>query len=429
VLETLAFGVVLVLLAGAVRWGAGHHARQRTELWRAAAEECGLTNITDSTDFTHVPFPVPELTATAGELRVRLEDYRDEQSRQGTQIVVERADCHGLNLALRTEGFDTDIRRLFGEETHEIQIGDATFDRLFLIVGNNPAFTGAFLDAGVRQALLEIQGNIQTLTVADGELRVHAPRATERSLALARVLGQVVDIGRRMPGRHDLVARLAHNARHETEAATREYNLGFLAGEFRRSPGATEALRAACIDASPLVRLRAAIGLGEEADAQLLEIVQSDAPEDWVAEAIGALGLRLPPEKRLALLDRALSTNRSKVARACIPMVGRIGTPDAEERLIGALQKGARDVRLSAAEALARTGSARAVEPLKAVERTWGDEELSRAAREAIAMIQLRADATPGQLSLADAAAGQVSLADSGAGRVSMTKPDGDNRD
>jgi hypothetical protein len=428
VLEILGFGLLLVLLAGAGLGGARLHARQRTQLWRAAAEQCGLTDITESTDFTRFPFPVPELTAAAGGLRVRLEDYRDEQSQQGTQIVVERADCYGLSLELRPEGFGNDIRKLFGGETHEIVIGDASFDRLFLIVGNNPAFTGAFLDAGMRQTLLGIQGNIQTLVVADGELRVHVPRNTENGLALARVLGQVIDIGRRMPGRHDLVARLAHNARHETEAAIREYNLGFLAGEFRRSPGATEALREALTDDSLIVRVRAAVGLGQEADPLLLRIAH-DADESCAAEAISALGTRLPPAQALDLLARALASRRGEVARACVPVVARIGGEDAEAKLREALDSNSRDARAAAAEALGRVGSALAVEPLKIVERRMGDDELSRIAREAIAMIQDRASGTPGQLSLTEASAGQVSLSDGAAGRVSLPAPGPTDRD
>ena len=107
--------------------------------------------------------------------------------------------------------------------------------------------------------------------------------------------------------------------------------------------------------------------------------------------------------------------------------MSRSACPAAEPPLILALQREQADLRVAAANALARVGSAPSVLPLKEVaEHSWLDREFHRAARQAIAEIQARLQgASPGQLSLAGGEAGQLSLADAEAGQLSLVNDTG----
>jgi HEAT repeat protein len=416
-LELLAPGGFLVVLLGsaAARLVAS---RRRRRLWRAAVPHCGLTGLKESWLTEH------RLTATAGDLRVRLVEQARARGQSGTLIVVERPECAGVALELRPEGFSTGIARALGAREH--RIGDFAFDTRFFITDAAPTFTAAFLEAATRAALSAIKEDIHALMVAGGEIRVYLNRSAENAERFPSLLARVLEIARRMPARAEIVSRLSHNARHDPQPAVREYNLAFIADELRREPGATDVLRAALADEDRGVRLRAAVGLGEEGYPVLLEIALSEDREECVAEAISALGARLPADNTLFLFSRALMSGRAGVALACIPNVARIGNARAEAALIDALKSRSREVRLAAAAALGRTGSTVAIAQLKVLEQSWGDIEVTRAAHEAIANIHLRAGATPGQLSLTEGAAGQVSLADAGAGRLSLPKPGSD---
>ena len=257
----------------------------------------------------------------------------------------------------------------------------------------------------------------------------------------------------------DVPQRLAENARQDPEAGVRLQNLLLLIREFPGDPGTVEALRAACSDPSPEIRLRAAKELGAEGRDVLLELAESLEDDAVSAEAVSPLGRELPFERTRAILDRALRRRRLQTARACLEALGRsgdaaavdvlakvmeqeqgelaaaaaralgaTGSPAAEPPLILALQREQADLRVAAANALGRVGSAAAVLPLKeAAERSRLDRELRRATRQAIAEIQSRLQgASPGQLSLAGAEAGQLSLAEAEAGQLSLaTDPAG----
>jgi len=419
-IETVAYTLAVLCGAGAAYRILVAGTRDRLDAWRRTAVECGLG------DFRESRFPTI-LTGSVRGLTVRLENPVPPKSRARIQIAVERPDCHGVRLAMRREGFDTAIDKMMGD--HEMVIGDISLDSNFFIVGSDIAFAAAFFDAGTRDSLVDLRDDLHRVAVEEGELRVQITAGTDAPERFARVLARVIGIGAHMPGRVELVARLAQNAANDAEPAIRENNLAFLAGEFRGHAASREALRAATRDHNVAVRLRAGVGLREEGHAVLLEITQSDAPEACVAEAVSALGARLPADLRVALFGRAVTAGQSRVVAACIPLLGRAGDDAAEARLIGALSMTDRDVQIAAAHALGRTGSALAVEPLKAIARGRGDEELSRAAGEAIAMIQDRTEGTPGQLSLSDASAGQVSLADGGAGQLSLPTSKADGRD
>jgi HEAT repeat protein len=103
--------------------------------------------------------------------------------------------------------------------------------------------------------------------------------------------------------------------------------------------------------------------------------------------------------------------------------LGQSRLPNAERPLVKALADGAPDLRIAAAAALGRVGSAAAVLPLKQAEaRHEHDGAFRRAARQAIAEIQARIGAAPGQLSLTPSTGGMLSLVhdDDEQGRLSL---------
>lgn len=218
-----------------------------------------------------------------------------------------------------------------------------------------------------------------------------------------------------------------------------------------------EALRTACSDPSPAIRLRAARKLGAEGRSVLVELVESLEDDTSSAQAISILERELPSERTIAILDQALQRRRLQTAHACLVLLGRYeftpvdtlanvmaresgelavtaalalgetGNAAAEQPLILALQRGQADLRVAAANALARIGSVAAVLPLKeAAERFPRNSALLSATRQAIAEIQSRIQgASPGQLSLAATEAGQLSLAEAEAGRLSLATDTG----
>jgi len=87
-------------------------------------------------------------------------------------------------------------------------------------------------------------------------------------------------------------------------------------------------------------------------------------------------------------------------------------------------------VKLAAAVALGRSGSAAAVASLRQIETASPDAAHRRAARQAIAEIQERlTGASPGQLSLAEGESGQLSLSEDAVGRVSLPENDDPSAD
>ena len=122
----------------------------------------------------------------------------------------------------------------------------------------------------------------------------------------------------------------------------------------------------------------------------------------------------------LACRDPASAPHRARSLLACISVLKRRGC--GEPALLGALALGHDAVRVAAASALGRVGSAAAVLPLKeAAERGGG--ALPNAARNAVAEIQSRLTGSPGELSLAQGEGGGLSLADDAGGRLSIPDP------
>jgi HEAT repeat protein len=426
--------VVVILVVGAGLFGVLASLQQsdeRVRAWQDAARSCGLRveeAISSSVS--------PQLKARAGPVEVRIE-AGGEKGRL-TQISVNGPAPPGFHyLKIRRES-------LF-HLTHEIQIGDRSFDSTFFIEG--PArLVLALLDAETRSLLSRLNAESQ-MELSWSELR--AEMADENILD---VLPLLLEVRRRLVPPVDIPRRLAENARQDPEAGVRLQNLLLLLRELPDDPGTAEVLRAACSDPNPEIRLRAARELGAEGRAILLEIAKDLRDDAASAEAVSLLDRELPLEPARSILVQALSLRRFQTARACLGVLGRsgaaavdalaqvsaskdvelaaaaaealgaTGSQAAEAPLIAALRREQTALQVAAANALGRVGSVTAVLPLKeANEHVWLDPKVRRATRQAVAEIQARAEgASPGQLSLAGAETGQLSLADDPAGRLSL---------
>ena len=248
-------------------------------------------------------------------------------------------------------------------------------------------------------------------------------------------------------------ARLAANAHQDPEPGVRLKNLLVLIHELPNDPATAEALRKACSDPAPAIRLRAARELRAESRGVRLELAEELKDDAVSAEAIALLARELPFERARDILDRALSLRHLRTAHACLEAIGRgrdsaavgvlekvleaeaselapiaawalgaTGSPAAEPPLLLALQRDEAALRVAAADALSRVGSVAAVLPLKEIADRFLIGDLRKAALRSIDRIQSRAKgASPGQLSLAGAEEGQLSLASDPAGQLSIS--------
>ncbi len=384
---------------GAEAWKKFAQNRRALRAWQDAAAACGLQGV-NTTSWS------PRLTAGAGSLAVTIERLVNQLPR----IDVRFPGQDLYSVSIRREP----LVRL----GREIEIGDPQFDRTFFIEGPmRPVL--ALLDAETRRLLTRAnaEGSLQITT---GTLRVEHMSDEQ----VPRVLPLLLHIGQRLAQPVDVVRRLADNANRDPEAGVRLQNLRLLIRELPEAPETVEALRTACSDQSPEMRLQAAKALGSEGRDVLLDLAESLVDDAVSAEAVATLDRELSFERTQALLDHALDKRLLKTARACLEALGKSGDAAAvEPSLIRALQREEADLRVAAAHALGRVGSAAAVLPLKeTTERFWLDQELRRATRQAIAEIQSGLPgASPGQLSLAGTEAGQLSLAQAEAGQLSLS--------
>ena len=346
------------------------------------------------------------------------------------------------------EGFsEVGLRRqLLKLWREEIELGDEEFDDAFLIEGPVRPVC-ARLDAEMRRQLVRASAACAALEIGGGQLRVEVPEKV-----LPRVLPLLLYISRQFAEPVDVERQIAKNARQDPKAGVRLVNLLLLIRERPGDPDTLRTLRSACSDASPEIRLRAALELGEEGHYVLLKLAESLSDDASCAQAVSHLGARLPFEKARRILSRSLSKGLFQTARACLEVLGhhkeaavgvlervmteekgelaaaaalalgKTGEAAAEPPLLQALRSEDSDLQEAAVTALGRVGSAAAVEPLReAAEHFLFDLLLRQAARQAVAEIQSRLHgASPGQISLAEAEAGQLSLASSEAGQLSL---------
>jgi hypothetical protein len=295
----------------------------------------------------------------------------------------------------------------------DVTAGDPGFDDAFTLEG--PALTLlALLDSNTRRHMRAVS--------AVGRLEVNSGRieaVISKDGLVSEILPSLLEIGKRLGTPIDLRRSLVENVKRDSESGARLRNLLLLVRELPGYPGTAEALRVARSDWSSPVRLQAARALGAEGRDILLELAQRLEDDGVSAEAVSILDRELPAEQAKTLLDRAAVNGCPRTALACVEVLSRGGAA-AEALLIQTLQHEEADIRVAAARALGRTGTAAAVLPLQeAAERSGLDLELRHATRQAIAEIQSRAEgASPGQLSLAGAEAGQLSLAEADAGQL-----------
>jgi HEAT repeat protein len=418
-------------VGGAGLWVGLVQRRRRLRAWQEAAGACGLQAV-DTSGWR------AQLTARAGPVTVRIETCGNKGLK--TRIVVCVPGPPGFH--------DVIIRHQpHFQWARDIDTGDPSFDSAFFIEG--PArLVLSLLDAETRRLLRHVSTEAR-LAISSGTLR--AEHMSDENVPI--VLPLLLDIGRRFTPSMDAPRRLAENAGRDPEAGVRLRNLLVLIRELSGAPGTIEALRTACSDPYPEMRLRAAQALGAERHDILLDLAESAMDDAVSAEAVATLDRELPFERTRAILDQALEKRRPETVRTCLEALGRrgdaaavdelakvlsqwegapaataaralgaTGNPAAEPPLLRALQSETESLRVAAAHALGRVGSVAAVLPLQeAAERSWLDLGLRRATQQAIAEIQSRLQgASPGQLSLAHAATGQLSLATDPAGQLSL---------
>jgi HEAT repeat protein len=435
-------------------------ARTRGEAWRRAAQAAGVTDLV-STDLLGIETGV---TGKVGMLRVTLERYQRGRHERGTRIVIDGLGHPSYEFALRKEGVGSAIEKAFGER--EIEVGDDEFDRRVYIHGS-PRIVHAVLDGETRPLVGDlIEGRIPTgesssvkarVAVSDGALRAEIRERGFRpgGERLPEALVTLLKAALGLVHPDDVPARLAEHVRKDPLPQVRLSNLLTLTREYPDYDVTKEALRTACDDADPEVRLRAAVALGEEGRDVLLGLASStDVGDARSARAVSALGEHLELQAAEGILREALQSDRRATARAAVLALGRIGggevvgplaealdddsddvfvaaaealgatgSPAAEAPLIVALDREGPSVWPAVAEALGKVGTAAAVAPLREMAGRFPfDLGLRRASRQAIAEIQSRlTGARPGQLALADGESGQLSLAEeSPQGQVSL---------
>jgi HEAT repeat protein len=439
--EAFLVAAVVALFAAGARWlPSSPLVRRGWPIWGKVAH-AHLKRVVVEGDFAAV-------TGWAGELAVRFETHVAAGPMNGTRLIVWHPTRLIDGLTLRPE-----TRSRLAEE---IELGDPAFDNVFRI-GGDPTLARALLDAGTRRRLLDLARDNNQLHIVDGAVRLDIASTSRR--VLSRRLSQLVDAVRLLTQPRSVADRLAAIAVRDPQPEMRRRAVTALSRQFREEGGAIAALRLACDDASPEVRFEAASALGPEGRATLLDLAERGAR--CAPRAIDAIDGGVPPERVIALLEGAAHDDL-ELARACLGLLGRIGSdaciaalvgqleippqtldailgtrsdalaaaaaaalghtgsPRAEAPLIAALARPEADVRTAVAQALGRVGSAAAVVSLKEAAEASHDGDFRRAVRQAVAEIRSRLGGSPGELSMATSEIGQLSIAGAESGQVSL---------
>ncbi len=444
-------GLLLVPLGALIGFSIAYIVtRRRAAAWRYAARRAGLTGIREKRRLWFLT----ELRGEIDGFTVVIQAYRHAgKNKGGTKLIV--SDNRGripVSLDLRAESIGTAIEKTFGAK--EIELGDREFDDQVYVRGAEETLL-AVLDEQTRALVRQTVG--RGARIVDGGLRWET-RGNPDGESLAAVLEMLLAMARQLARPVDVVERLVERVRHDSAVGVRLHCLDLLARKFAGDERARAAFREQLGSEVGEMRLRAAMALGEDGEATLLEIASGpQAEETPAARALAALGASLPVDRALAILETALAAGRRVVARATVealaavrsaaavpPLVrllaasdaagdgelavatarslAAIGDSSAEAGLAASLASVNAELRLAAADALGRLGTAAAVAPLHAaVDDHLLDLDLRSAARQAVASIQSRAaGASPGQVSLAEGESGQVSVAEDRGGRVTL---------
>ena len=367
----------------------------RLDLWNDTAVSCGLRVM----DISHRTSPRLRIEARAEPVTMRIEEPLIKKS--GIRVVAVFPGPWGFSEITIRHRAPKEMLEMLGTET-----GDELFDRSFFLKGSSRLLS-ALLDVEMRRLLVSIKAE-NRLEISRGKIRLETSDED-----LKDVLSLLLDISRRLAQDIDPVQRLAENARRDPVPGVRLRNLLLLVREVVEVPATTEALRAACSDASPQIRLRAAVELGAQGRDALVQLAEGLEDDACSAEAVTRLGRKMPVERTRAVLTGALRQDRLRTALACLKTLGRRADPADVDMLAEVLAAERGELAVAAARALGATGSLAAVVPLQdAAERSPDDPELLRAIRQALAGIKARQPGvSPGQISLAATETGQLSMA------------------
>ena len=427
-------------------------ARARARSWQEAARDCGVTDVRLS---TALGWPVA-VDGRKGALAVRLTSYGDLARQSGTRMFVS-----GLPPTL---AFGRPPISFLGEAqpTRGVVTGDEELDAVVEVSGDALA-AHAVLDVTTRRLARDLFG----LHVAAASTeRIQWPEPTLRGGTLAgtcpqeglgwlgnHYLRDLLDLAGRLAGARDPEASVAAIAAEDPLPDVRRACLSALVEERPRHPATRAALVRALGDADEHVQLMAALEVGSDGRAVLLDIARREWSSDvCAARAVAELRAHLPAADAERALAVALRDGKEAAIAACLESLARRGDAhlapiarvlglerggravaaavslghargvEAERLLIRAMTFAADGaVRLAAIASLGRVGTAVAVAAMREAETAHArDEPFVRAARTAVAAIQSRlVGADRGQLSVAPDA-GEVSLVDDAAGRVTV---------
>jgi hypothetical protein len=297
--------------------------------------------------------------------------------------------------------------------------GDSRFDAEVSVEGDEGEVLGC-LDAPTRDRLRRVVG--LGAGMRDGQLLLETPGDMRGRGQLRGCLEDLARVGAAFaaaPERNS--ERLGRNARMDPVSAVRLRNLAALAWRDPNGAEAREAHRAALGDVDPGVRLAAASFLGDDGLSALAGLVeQEEIAASLRVEALVRLLGRLPPRDAVERLERTARLLERVDEAAARRLVEAVARPEEETRaepaLLEVVVRGARPLRVAAADLLGRVGGTQAVRPLLAYADTESTEpELQGAARRALARIRARLGAAEaGHVSLAvqGVAAGRLSAAD-----------------
>jgi hypothetical protein len=407
------FITLAALIGSGIAWNAWNRRLKRHHLktWKAIVAAHGLKAEKDSVWEDQLREDPLKLKAHSEQFKAWIEELPRGRMYPFQIVVAARQWPPGFaDIRLRA-------RRNKPAGPSQVETGDEAFDSTFAAEGPI-VLLSVLLDAETRRLLITLSAE-SWFEIADGELRAEAWHIPD-------ILGFLLDLGRRCARPLHIARRLAQNASQDSNAGVRLKNLLLLAREFPERPETTAALRTACADPSPQIRLRAAKELGAEGHGLLVAFAESVEDDASSAQAIAILGRELPLERTRAILVQALRRRGLQTARACLEALGDGGAPEDIDTLAEVMASEKNELAVAAAKALGRVGTAAAVLPLKEAAEHTGDHDLRRAAHQSIAEIQSRLQgASPGQLSLAGDGAGQLSLATAEAGDLSLADEQG----
>jgi HEAT repeat protein len=394
-----------------------------------------------------------DLEGRHGSLRVRIETSSAERVRPVGRLVV-----RGLTQGLSVQRDGLLARVGEAPRGPVVETGDEAFDQALYVRGQ-ALVARALLDADTRALCLaaicgRTLGRGAAVAVAEGvlsaELAGEWSEDTPQRVEGARVL---VALAHRLEEPDAKEERLSRIARTDALPRVRQLALETLADAAPAHELTGRALRRACDDPDPAIRLRAALLAGGKPARRALRALaeRTDVPDEVSATTVDEIGgrmavadlgamlgsaLRARPKTDLAAV-RALARGGPAVVPTLVAALPRladdavaaaaevlraIGVRGAESALIAAVARPDATVRIAVAHALGALGSVRAVPVLRGLEADGGD--VRSAARAAVAAIQSRlGGASSGQLALAEPDGGHLALAE-GDGRLTLDPRD-----